>query len=44
MGPNLINNAQGGIPGGLTDGTPQCNSALAPELEDLLDGMLRSGF
>jgi len=35
MGPNLINYARGGILGRLIDGTPQCNSLLEPEREDL---------
>ena len=38
----LINYARGGIPRRLSDGTPQCNSSLESEWEDLQDGMLRS--
>jgi len=38
IGHNLINYAQGGIPGRLIDGKPQCNSSLEPKQEDLHDG------
>ena len=44
MEPNLINQAQGGVPWRLIDEMPQCNSSLELEREDLQNGMLRSDF